>query len=109
MDYNLIGRNIKKERMKQKMTQEQLSEKIGISTNFLACIEIGVRHGSFETYAKIANTLCIALDTLINDVSDKYKGNPLKEKLNYYFDSVSPQEQHLIVKLAQDISDIYKI
>lgn len=109
MDYNLIGRNVKRERSKQKMTQEQLSEKVGISTNFLACIEIGVRHGSFETYAKIANILGVTLDALISDASDKTKSNPLKDKLNYYFDNVSPQEQRLIVKLAQDISDIYKI
>lgn len=109
MDYNLIGRNIKKERAKQKLTQEQLSEKIGISTNFLACIEIGVRHGSFETYAKIAQALCVTLDTLITDASTESKSNPLKERLNYYFDSVQPQEQRLIIKLVKDIADIYKI
>lgn len=109
MDYNLIGRNIKRERAKQKLTQEQLSEKIGISTNFLACIEIGARRGSFETYAKIAQALCVTLDTLITDISNEYKSNPLKDKLNHYFDSVAPQEQRLIIKLVQDIADIYKI
>ena len=105
MDYHLIGKNIKSERTKQKLTQEQLSEKAGISTNFLACIEIGVRHGSFETYVNIANALHVTLDTITSEVVYSCKENPLKDRLNYCFDNISPANQKLIVKIAEYIED----
>ena len=108
MDYQLIGKNIKIERAKQKLTQEQLSEKVGISTNFLACIEIGVRHGSFETYVNIANALHITMDTIMSDVVHACQENPLKDKLDYCFNNASPDTQELIVKIAQNITDTYE-
>lgn len=106
MDYHSIGKNIKNERTKQKLTQEQLSEKVGISTNFLACIEIGARRGSFETYVNIANALHVTLDTLTSDIIQSCKENPLKDKLNYYFDNATPDQQKLIVKIVEDIINI---
>lgn len=108
MDYHLIGKNIKNERTKQKLTQEQLSEKAGISTNFLACIEIGVRHGSFETYVNIANALHVTLDTITSEVVNSCKQNPLKDRLNYCFDNISPANQKLIVKIAEYMEETAK-
>lgn len=105
MDYSLIGRNIKNERTKQKLTQEQLSEKAGISTNFLACIEIGVRRGSFETYVNIANALHVTLDTITSDVVTSCMYNPMKDRLNYCFDNISLVNQKLLVKIAECMED----
>lgn len=107
MDYGIIGSNIKRERKKRSITQEQLAEKVGISTNFLACIELGIKKGSFETYVNIANALCVTLDTLTCGVVRAGEENPLKDKLNYCFDNASSKTQELIVKIAEDISDTY--
>ena len=108
MDYHLIGKNIKNIRNKQNITQEKLAEKVGISTNFLACIETGLKKGSFETYINIANALHVTLDTITYDVVPSCQENPLKDKLNYCFDNASPDTQKLIVKIVQDITDIYE-
>lgn len=105
MDYHKIGANIKAERKKQKMTQEMLSEKCGISTNFLACIETGIKKGSFETYINIANALHTTLDTITSEVVTSCKENPLKDRLNYCFDNASSKNQKLIVKIAEYIND----
>lgn len=107
MNYKIIGTNIKEERNKQDITQEQLAEKAGITTNFLACIEVGIKRGSFETYVNIANALHVTLDNLTSEVVPACKENPLKNKLNYYFDNASVETQELIVKIVKDITDTY--
>lgn len=108
MNYSAIGMNIKSERNKQNMTQEQLAEKAGITTNFLACIEVGIKRGSFETYVNIANALHVTLDILTAEVVPACKDNPLKNRLNYCFDNVSEEMQKLMVKIAEDIADIHR-
>ena len=108
MDYSLIGKNIKTIRTNQNLTQEQLSEKVGISANFLACIEIGVRKGSFETYINIANSLNVTLDSIVPCAAYSHNENSLKSLLNRCFDKASPSTQELIVKIARDITDYMK-
>ena len=108
MDYHLIGVSIKQIRNRQNITQEQLAEKVGISTNFLACIETGLKKGSFETYVNIANALHVTLDTITSGVVSSCEENPLKDKLDYCFNNASPDTQELIVKIVQNITDTYE-
>ncbi|MCI5893212.1 MAG: helix-turn-helix domain-containing protein [Clostridiales bacterium] len=103
MDYYRIGARIKEMRMKQGMTQESLAEKADISTNFLACIEIGKRKGSFETYAKIVEALGTSFDYITQDSIKTAKTNTLKEEMVYYFDKCSVSKQALIIKLAEEV------
>ncbi len=105
MDYKLIGENIKRERKKRGLTQEQLAEKAWISTNFLACIETGIKKGSFETYVSIANVLHTTLDTLTSGVVNACTEDPLKDELNYCFDNADRASRELIVKIAKLICD----
>ena len=66
MDYKLLGKNIKEVRKSLKITQEQLAEKIEVSTVFISQIESGARKPSLETVYKISGALKIKIDTLIN-------------------------------------------
>lgn len=103
MDYHIIGANIKTERYKQHLTQEQLAEKAGISSNFLACIETGIKRGSFETYVNIANALHVTLDTLTQEIISACSDNPLKDELIYYFDNADPHIQRVMVNVSKVI------
>ena len=58
MLYERIGRRIRAQRKLQRMTQEQLSQKAGISLSFLGHIERGTRKLSVDTLYAI----CMALD-----------------------------------------------
>jgi len=71
--YEILGKNIKQERLNQRMTQEQLSEKAGISTVFLSQIENARKIPSLETVYKIVSCLGIAME---NVFKDEYKSNP---------------------------------
>ena len=58
VDYQKVGQRIQKLRKEKGLSQEQLSEQIGISLSFLGHIERGTRVASVETLARI----CKALD-----------------------------------------------
>ena len=65
MDLKIFGENIKKERINQKMTQEQLAEKADISSVFLSQIENAHNTPSLDTVWKLANVLSVSIDELL--------------------------------------------
>lgn len=48
-----------------KLTQQELSEKAGISKPYLSQIETGKRQGTLGTMAAIAKALAVPLDVLV--------------------------------------------
>ena len=66
-----IGRRIQEQRRKNKMTQEQLSEKLGISKNHLSAIERGIYRVQIDTLVMIMNCLGCTADDLFRDVIDR--------------------------------------
>lgn len=59
MDEKLILKNhLKEVRAKQKLSQNQLADMVGVSRNTISSIETG----QFNPTAKLALVLCIALD-----------------------------------------------
>lgn len=67
MNLDNLGKRIKDERQKRGMTQEQLAEKIDISTNFMSLIENG-KNMSVETLTKISIVLGVSVDYLLSDI-----------------------------------------
>ena len=59
--FEILGQNIRQERNNQNMTQEQLSEKVGISAVFLSQIENARKIPSLETIDKIVSCLGISM------------------------------------------------
>lgn len=64
MDLTLIGERIKLARTEQKLTLEKLSEKIGISRNFLWEIEDGRKAPALPTFYNICDALNVSADFL---------------------------------------------
>ena len=63
---NLIGKNIKKLRLKNKLTQEKLAVKAGVPYTTLTKIESGViKKPAVQAIAKIAKVLGVRVDDLI--------------------------------------------
>ena len=54
LDYHLISKRIKDARKLSGLTQEQLAEKIGISTNAVAKLENNLMTASLQTLVNIA-------------------------------------------------------
>jgi transcriptional regulator with XRE-family HTH domain len=60
-----FGAKIKKLRTERKLTQEALSEKVGIDYSYMNLIENGKRNPSLKIIAKIARILGVGLDDLM--------------------------------------------
>ncbi len=67
MDFKLLGKRIRDERLLQRLTLEKLAEKTDKSINFIGQIERGEAKPSLETLIDIANALNVTVDTLLSD------------------------------------------
>lgn len=62
-----IGKKIKLARKKSKYTQEQLAEKLSLSSRYISQLERGISFGSATTIINICKTLNINSDFLFGD------------------------------------------
>lgn len=67
LDFKFIGQRIKIARIKKKLTQEVLSEKINVSPQHVSNIGTGNSSVSLPTLVAIANTLGVSVDELLCD------------------------------------------
>ena len=65
MDFTLLGKRIRDERLLLRLTIEQLAEKIDKSSNFVGQIERGESKPSIETLVDIANSLGTTVNELL--------------------------------------------
>lgn len=106
-----IGTNIAAKRRKLNLSQEQLAELAGVSSNYMARIERGeVKNFSAINLLKIANALKVSIDELI---SGSYKNkaiklNPYQQKLfnllDMLEDSTSEQLSKLFIEIIKTAS-----
>lgn len=62
-----IGKRVKIARIKAKLTQEQLAEKVGVSWSTISCLERGQHMVSVERLIDIAEALDSGLEILLCD------------------------------------------
>lgn len=63
-----FGKKIKSLRLKNRLTQEQLAEKTGLSVDFIGMIERGERAPSFDSLGILAKALKVKLYNLFEGV-----------------------------------------
>lgn len=68
MDTHSIGMKIRQRRTELNMMQEQLAERVEISSTFMGLIERGEKAPSLETFVNIANALYTPADFLLEDI-----------------------------------------
>lgn len=73
LDYKAIGKRIKIARIKADLTQEKLSEMVGVSPTHMSNIETGTTRVSLTAIIGIANALGITSDDLLCDSVIKAK------------------------------------
>lgn len=67
MDYNELGRRIREERLKRKMSQGDLSFEIDYSIPHISHVENGSTKMSVDFLVKTANALHVSTDVLLRD------------------------------------------
>lgn len=67
MDYQLLGKNIRKYRIQLDLNQEELAEQVGCSSSHIGQIENNRGIPSLEMVVNIANALRTTVDQLVMD------------------------------------------
>jgi transcriptional regulator with XRE-family HTH domain len=104
MDYYKIGQRIRKFRKAYRLSQEQLAEKVGISTTHMSHIETGNTKLSLPLFVKLANVLSIQTDELLHDTPQKNK-TAIKGELEEILDSCSIQD----IQIIEDVVKAVKV
>lgn len=90
LDKKFIAQIIQDSRRKAKLTQAELSEKIGISEKHLSKIETGRYYPALDTFIKILDTLNLTLtDFKLQHICESY---PKKEQLQKIIENSSEKQ-----------------
>ncbi len=82
MDYELLGKRIRRQRQDVGWTQEQLAERINVSTSYVGHIERGSRKASIDTLVDIANAMGVTADYLLGANLVHASGSLMPDHLN---------------------------
>ena len=67
MDYEALGRRIRQQRKMLDMTQEQLGQRVGVSTSYIGHIERGLKHCTLDTLISLCDVLEVTPEMLLQD------------------------------------------
>lgn len=98
IDYKDIGQRIKRLRIEKGLTQEQLSEQIGVGPSHMSHIESGSTVPSLEVFISILNALDCSADELL--CRETNTGRPL---LNSWLSEVIADCDQTETKILTDI------
>lgn len=98
MDYYAIGQRIRKIRKARNLSQEDLAEKIGISTTHMSHIETGNTKLSLTVFVDLAEVLEVHADELLYDKTIAERSMAIEEIVRT-LDTCTTQQ----VKIIEDI------
>ncbi len=106
MNYELLGKCIRKRRKEKNYTLEQLAEKLDVSTTFIGQIERAKGIPSLETLVKIANVLEISTDTLLfGELNTKAGNSHFVKKVAELTETFTPKEKELLLRNIEIINE----
>ena len=82
----------------RKITQEKLSEIIGVDNGYISKLEVGQNFPSIGTLEKIAKALDVELVELFQFTTTKE--NDFKTEINRIYDSLNREKQFILYKVA---------
>ncbi|MCM1180479.1 MAG: helix-turn-helix domain-containing protein [Clostridium sp.] len=102
MNYYEIGQRIRKFRKAYHLSQEQLAEKVGISTTHMSHIETGNTKLSLQVFVDIANALSVQTDELLYDIP-QINRTVIKHELAEILDSCSQHDIYILVDVIRTL------
>lgn len=113
VSFKVIGRNIRKARVKADLTQEQTAEKLRISQLHFGRLERGDRPASLEQLANIARVLgvptsdllagCIIEDSFVEKADENAQA--FANAMAHMASGVSPEARRLMLALCKTVAE----
>ncbi len=98
-----LGSRIKEIRKAKGLSQEKLSEKIGIDSKHLSRIEVGGSFPALNTLAKLAEALNVELKDFFEFAHKADNPKELKETLNSLMREATGEDLRMAVKVLRAI------
>ena len=110
INYKQAGQRIKLKRKSLGVTQEIVSEQVGITTSYLSQIESGTRKAGINTFLSISKVLCISLDYILgNDSNEVLKQNfdDIEYQIFYNLNDLSENTKQFILEMIMLMKKIH--
>ena len=102
MDYKLLGQRIRTARLAAGLSQEQLAEEVGLTSQHISHTEVASTKISLPSLVKVANVLQTSVDKLLSD--NIYDSQPhLTEELQTLINDCDSDELYIILQAAESI------
>ena len=96
MNYKPLGKRIKAAREQAGLTQEELAEQLEMSATHISVIERGVKPPKLETFVRIANSLNVSADSLLQDLVDNAQLGAANELAATIMRTPAPERTRLL-------------
>ena len=104
MDLCAIGARIKEARERAGLTQEDLAAELEMSPTHISVLERGRKAPKLETLVKIANTLHVSTDMLLQDVVSS-TSDGLASELSSAISKLHPKDQERILNAIRALTE----
>lgn len=101
MNFEDIGKRIKKRRLELGFTQEVLAEKIDVTDTYIGAIERSTSKCSIETLASLANALDLNVDYLLFGITPSNCDITFSKMI----DTLPPANKQLFITLCEAIAE----
>lgn len=102
LDYKIIGERIKRARLNNGLTQEQLAEKLDVSVAFFSRLETGSTHINLKRLNQICEILNISEGSVLNGSNDNSRSY-LTTDFSELLQNCSAEKLKLIYNIAKVI------
>lgn len=100
IDYQKIGLRIRRRRKELRLSQEELAEKVWISTTHMSHIETGSTKLSLPVLVDLAGALKVSTDELLFGTPE-IPADTLRDELQQTLNGCTPEQAKVIVELAK--------
>ena len=107
MDYKRLGKRIREERLRLKLTQAQLAEDIDISDTYMGAIERGERSLTLDTLVRLVNRLGVTIDYMLSDAVSDSDSN-IMEQLKQIMDGHPLERKQMAVNVLRTLFSYFE-
>ncbi len=108
MDYVLLGQKIRAARISTGLSQEQLAEMVGLTSQHISHTEVASTKISLPSLIKIANALNTSVDRLLSDSVHDSKSY-LMDDIQAVFSDCDPDEMYVMLEAANAVKKSIRV
>lgn len=102
-----VAKHISTRRRELGLTQEELAEHAGLSTNYVAKLEVAMNAPSLPTLALLADALQVDIGALVT-LGRTFSHSDRVEKVAQMMESLDEQEEEVFVGHVERVADLIK-